>query len=54
MNSGSNQHPTLTNGHVIQTETKQRNNEANRGYDSSGINISIEYFIQTQKNIPSS
>jgi hypothetical protein len=29
------QYPTLTNGHVIQTKTKQRHNGANRGYDSN-------------------
>ena len=24
-------HPTVSNGHVIETETKQRHNESNRG-----------------------
>ena len=32
-NSGIFQHPTLTNGQVIETESKQRYNEINRGYE---------------------
>ena len=48
------QHPTLTNGQVIETKAKQRNNKTNIDYDSSGLNISTEHFTQAQKNIPSS
>jgi hypothetical protein len=32
------QHPTLTSGQVIQTESKQINNETNRYYESDGPN----------------
>ena len=30
--------PFLTNGQIIKTEIKQRDNKANRGYDSNGPN----------------
>lgn len=33
INGGRLQHPTITNGQVMQTETKQSNNETKRGYD---------------------
>jgi exonuclease III len=32
------QHPTLTNGKVIETETKQRHSETKRGYEPNGFN----------------
>jgi hypothetical protein len=38
INSGRLQHATLTNGWVIKTGTKQRNNETSQGYESNGPN----------------
>ena len=32
------QYPTLTNGQVIETETKQRHSETNRGYEPNEFN----------------
>ena len=37
---------TLTNGQIIEEGTKQRNNEPNRGYQSNGLGIFIEHFIE--------
>ena len=37
-NSGRFQHPTLTNGQDRETETKQRQSETNKGYESTGLN----------------
>ena len=52
-NSGRLQHPTIINGQIIETETKQRNSETNRSYELNGSNVSIDHFILKQKNIPS-
>jgi hypothetical protein len=35
INSGRLHHPTVTNEQVIKTETKQKNNETNKGYDTN-------------------
>jgi hypothetical protein len=37
-NSGRLQHPTLSNGQIIETETKQRHSEINRSYEPNGSN----------------
>ena len=37
-NSRRLQQPTLTNGQVIETETKQRHSETKRGYEPNGFN----------------
>jgi exonuclease III len=37
-NSERLQHPTLINGHIIETETKQRHSENNRSYETNGFN----------------
>ena len=51
MNSGRRQYLTFTYEQVIETETKQKNNETNTGYESNRPNRSIENFTQTQKNL---
>jgi len=33
------QHPTLINGWIMETETKQRHRETNRSYEPNGFNI---------------
>jgi hypothetical protein len=37
-NSGRLQHPTLINGQILETETKQRHSETNRSYGPNGFN----------------
>jgi hypothetical protein len=37
-NSGSLQHTTLSNGQIIETQTKQRHSETNRNYELSESN----------------
>jgi hypothetical protein len=52
---GDFQHPTLSNGQIMETETKQRHRETNRSYEPNGFNRYLnEHFILKQKNIPSS
>jgi hypothetical protein len=36
--SGRLQHLTLTNGQILETETKQRHMDTNRSYETSGFN----------------
>jgi hypothetical protein len=35
---GKLQNPTLSNGQIMETQTKQRHNETNRSYDPNGLN----------------
>ena len=49
ISSGKVQHPTLTNGQVIQTETKQINNETKSGNESNGPTISTEHFSKHKR-----
>jgi hypothetical protein len=44
-NSGRLQHPTLSNGQIMETETKQGHSETNRSYETNGSNIFIQPFI---------
>ena len=37
-NSGNLQHPSLINKQIGETQTKQRNSETNRSYESNGFN----------------
>ena len=37
-NSGRLQHPTLINGQIMETQTKQRHIESNRSYGPNGFN----------------
>jgi hypothetical protein len=41
-NSERLQHPTFTNGQVIETETKQRHRETKRGYEPNGLKRCIQ------------
>ena len=36
-NSGRHQHPTLINGQIMETETKQRDSETNRSDEPNGF-----------------
>jgi hypothetical protein len=36
-NSGRLQHPTVTNGQILETETEQRHSETNRSYSTKGF-----------------
>ena len=47
------QYLSLTNRQGIQAKTKQRKDAVNWCHKPNGPNIFTEYFIQTQKNIPS-
>jgi len=37
-NSGRFQHPTLINGQMMETQTKQKHRETNRSYEPNGLN----------------
>jgi hypothetical protein len=37
-NSGRLQHTTFINGQIMETETKQKNSETNRSYETNGLN----------------
>ena len=47
INSGKLQYPTFTNGQFTETETRKRNNGANRLYDSKGPNR----YLQNSKHL---
>ena len=51
INSERCQHSSLTNGQVIETETKQRNNETNRGYESYRPNRCLQNISNKYKRI---
>jgi hypothetical protein len=48
-NSGRIQHPTLTNGQVIETETKQRHSESNRGYEPNRFDRYLQNILPKTK-----
>jgi exonuclease III len=55
INNGRLQHPTLSNGQILETENKQRHMDNNRSYEKKWIKqISTEHFIIKQKDISSS
>ena len=43
--SGRLQHPTLTNGQILETETKQRHMEINRSYETNGFNRYLQNIL---------
>jgi hypothetical protein len=49
--SGRLQHPTLTHGQVIETETKQTNKKTNRIYEPSGPNSYLKNISSKHKRI---
>ena len=51
---GRDQHSTLPNAHVTETEIKHRHSETNRNYEPDGFNkVYTKHFTVKQKNIPS-
>jgi hypothetical protein len=44
-NSGRLQHPTLTNGQILETETKQRHMDTNRSYEKNGFNRYLQKIL---------
>jgi hypothetical protein len=44
-NSGRLQHPTLINGQIMQTETKQTHSETNRSYETNGFNRYLQNIL---------
>jgi hypothetical protein len=38
INIGRFQYPTLINGHILETETKEKHSETNRSYEPNGFN----------------
>lgn len=51
INSGRPQHPTLINWQVIQTKTKEKNDESNRHYESKEPNRYLQNVLPKQKRI---
>jgi hypothetical protein len=44
-NSGRLQNPTLTNGQILETETKQRHMDNNRSYETNGFNRYLQNIL---------
>jgi hypothetical protein len=44
-NSGRLQHLTLTNGQILETQTKQRLMDTNRSYDTNGFNRHLHNIL---------
>jgi hypothetical protein len=42
---GSLHHPTLINGQILETETKQRHNKSNRSYEINGFNRYLQNIL---------
>ena len=50
-NSGRLQHPTVTNGQVIESESKQRHSETKRGYERNGFNRCLQNISPYNKRM---
>ena len=50
-NSGRLQHPSLTNGQILETETKQRHMYSNKSYKTNGFNRYLQNILSYNKRI---